>query len=50
MLKLLTFLKPEAFHDFCHAIGGPEVPHQIIFKTDVKPRCAGVTLTGAATA
>src|SRR4026208_737246 len=50
MLKLLTFLKPEAFHDLCHAIGGAEVPHQIIFKTHVKPRCARVALTCAASA
>ena len=50
MLKLLTFLKSEAFHDFCHAIGGAEVPHQIVFKTHVKPRCAGVALACAASA
>src|SRR5205085_9803946 len=50
MLELLAFLKPEAFHDFCHAIGGAEVPHQIVFKTHVKSRCAGVALTCAASA
>ncbi len=50
MLKLLTFLKPEAFHDFCHAIGGAEVPHQIVFKTHVKSRCARVALACAASA
>ena len=50
MLKLLAFFKPEAFHDFCHAIGGAEIPHQIVFKTDIKARRARVALARATSA
>src|SRR6476659_2766641 len=48
MLELLAFLEPEAFHNFCHAIGCAKVAHQIVFKTYVKSRCSGVALPCAA--
>ena len=50
MLKFLAFFEPESLHDFCHAIGGAEIAHQIVFEADVKSRAARITLACAASA
>ena len=50
MLELLAFLEPEALHDFRHAIGRAEVPHQIVFEADVETRAAGIALARATSA
>src|SRR5256885_16981089 len=50
MFKLLAFLEPESLHDFRHPIGRAEVPHEIVFETDVKSRAARITLARATSA
>src|SRR5437867_12615851 len=47
MLKLLAFLEPEALHDSRHPIGCAEIAHQIVFETDIEPRCARIALARA---
>src|SRR5437879_4570789 len=50
MLELLAFFETEPLHDLRHAIGRSEVPHQIVFETDVEPRAARIALARATSA
>src|SRR5215472_16395465 len=50
MFQLLTFFETEALHDFGHSIGGAEIAHQVVFETDVEPRCARIALARATSA
>src|SRR5205823_8774234 len=48
--QLLALLEAEALHNFRHAIGRAEIPHEVVLEADVKARAARIALARAASA